>query len=168
MKSEAALQPPFRGNNGFIEGNGRMMREVVDVRAGIQAEGTGLRLLNKPWSRFGIEGLAVFGLKDFGRAQIVPVGIRQRDGRNGLHHILQLHQLHQALFRINVHRIVQLVITRKERRGAGEDKIVAPQQRLRVVGRHIVGKVAVNVMIIFEKIFPLGHRGKHRDKQEAD
>ena len=76
MKSEAALQPPFRGNNGFIEGNGRMMREVVDVRAGIQAEGTGLRLLNKPWSRFGIEGLAVFGLKDFGRAQIVPVGIR--------------------------------------------------------------------------------------------
>ena len=145
-----------------------MMCEVVVVRAGIQTKGTGFRLLNKPRPCFGIEGLAVFGFQNLGRAQIVPIGIRQRDGRNGLHHILQLHELHQPFFRIDVNRLIQRIIAGKESGGTGEDKVVALQQRLRVVGRHIVGKIAVNMMIIFEKIFPLRHCGKHRDEQEAD
>ena len=64
-------------------------------------------------------------------------------------------------------RIVQLIITCEESRGATEDEVIATQQRLRVVRRHVMGEVAVNMMIIFKKIFSLRHRGKHRDEQEA-
>ena len=98
----------------------------------------------------------------------MPIGIRQRDGRNGLHHILQLHKLHQPFFRIDVNRLIQRIVAGKEGGGTGEDKVVALQQRLRVVGRHIVGKIAINMMIIFEKIIPLRRRGKHRYQQEAE
>ena len=145
-----------------------MMREVVVVRVGIPAEGTGFRLFNKPWSRFGIKRLTVFRLQNFGRAQVVPIGIRQRDGRNGLHHILQLHKLHQTFFRIDVNRLIERIIAGKESGGTGEDKVIALQQRLRVVGRHIVGEIAVNMMIIFKKIISLRRRGEHRYQQEAE
>ena len=85
-----------------------------------------------------------------------------------MHHILQLHELHQTFFRIDVNRLIERIIAGKESGGTGEDKVIALQQRLRVVGRHIVGEIAVNMMIIFKKIISLRRRGEHRYQQEAE
>ena len=70
--------------------------------------------------------------------------------------------------RINVHRAVQFVITGKEGGRAAEDKIIFPQQRFRIVDGQVVGKVAVNIVIIFEKIFPLCQGDKSSNQHETE
>ena len=80
MKGQAALEFPFRGNDGFENGNRRMVGEIIHIRTGVVAEGAGFRLFDKPGPRSGIESPAVFVFQHLRGAQIVALGIRQRDG----------------------------------------------------------------------------------------
>ena len=80
MKSQAALEFTLRSNDGFENGNRRMVGEKVHIRAGVVAEGAGFCLFDKPGPRFGVESQAVFIFQYFRGAQIVALGIRQRDG----------------------------------------------------------------------------------------
>lgn len=43
-------------DNGFIESNGWMMREIVEIGTGIEADSAGFCLFDKPRPRFGIKG----------------------------------------------------------------------------------------------------------------
>ncbi len=71
MKGQAALEFPFRGNDGFENGNRRMVGEIIHIRTGVVAEGAGFRLFDKPGPRFGIESPAVFVFQHLRGAQIV-------------------------------------------------------------------------------------------------
>ena len=80
MKGQAALEFPLRGDDGFENGNRRMVGKKIHIWAGVVAEGAGFRLFDKPGSRSGIESLTVFIFQHLRGAQIVALGIRQRDG----------------------------------------------------------------------------------------
>ncbi len=57
-----------------------MAGEVVHVGAGIVAEDTGFCLSDKPRTRPGIERFTLFCGKDFRRAQVMSLGVCQRNG----------------------------------------------------------------------------------------
>ena len=80
MKGQAALEFPLRGDDGFENGNRRMVGKKIHIWAGVVAEGAGFRLFDKPGPRSGIESLTVFIFQHLRGAQIVALGIRQRDG----------------------------------------------------------------------------------------
>ncbi len=92
MKSDCALQPAFWRNQGLVQRHSRVTGEIVHVGTGIVTEDAGFRLGDKPRTRPGIERFALFRGEHLRRAQITPLGVCQRDGRNGRHQVLQMHQ----------------------------------------------------------------------------
>lgn len=70
--------------------------------------------------------------------------------------------------RLHIDCAIQFVIAGKEGGCAPEDKIIFPQQGFRIVDRQVMGKIAVNIVIIFEKIFLLRQSHKNSDQHKTE
>ncbi len=70
--------------------------------------------------------------------------------------------------RLHIDCAIQFVIAGKEGGCAPEDKIIFPQQGFRIVDREVMGKIAVNIVIIFEKIFLLRQSHKNSDQHKTE
>ena len=83
-----------------------MAGKVVHVGTGIVAEDAGFRLSDKPRPRSGIEGFTLLRGEHLRCAQIMSLRIGKRNGGDGRHQVLQMHDHLQPLRRVNVERLV--------------------------------------------------------------